>query len=76
MTRWIFPLWIAGVVLVMGWDGYSEVKRDQLRASQWEQWEASVAARGCKVTSFVGTRRDITPVWTCPDGSALLGRAR
>jgi 4-hydroxybenzoate polyprenyltransferase len=40
--------------------------------NSWKVWRENMVVKGCKRSSFVATKTEITPVWTCPDGTAHL----
>jgi hypothetical protein len=42
--------------------------------NSWKVWRENMVVKGCKRSSFVATKTEITPVWTCPDGTAYLDR--
>ncbi len=53
----------------------SDRAREQ-RSAAWDAWEAEMRRANCKVTGFTSERSATYPIWTCPDGTAHLGRAQ
>lgn len=79
--QYVLPVAAAAcVAATLGTAGAYTVARDRQHSSDldstWQAWEARMRQAGCKVTSFTSERSQTAPVYTCPDGSAQLGRWR
>lgn len=46
----------------------------QNRKQQQINWVNDMSSAGCKVTNYTSGRGALREIWTCPDGSAVLGR--
>lgn len=56
--------WAGGHVVAFLAEGAAQTEREH------NDWATSMGLSGCKVTGFAGAHAH--PVWTCPDGSAVL----
>lgn len=72
----IYAAAIAASIAIVWAVGARSNRVHEQRAADWAAWEADMRRAGCKVTGFTSERSATYSIWSCPDGTAHLGRSR
>lgn len=73
----VIAIFLGAALGTIGAHVFKQDVQDRLALdSTWHEWEVRMKQAGCKVTSFTSEKDRTAPVWTCPNGSAHLGRWR